>query len=140
MFASGGTQGDNRTEDTAAVAKALGRQLSEDELVSAVAEMDDDGDGTVDKTEFEGWWAKQLAAEQAGSKAGGSGGKKGGGGGGFFNGGSKAIRRQLRLKTMSGQLGDAAGASLALHYGFAKVPGSGAGRRGGRGLKKDMWK
>ena len=64
----------------------------------------------------------------------------GGGAGGFFNGGSNAIRRQLRLRSLAEQLADAVAAALALHYGFAKVPGSGAGRRTGRGFKKDFWK
>eukprot|EP01052_Picozoa_sp_SAG31_P024119 SAG31_NODE_2031_length_6627_cov_1.575368_3_plen_191_part_00 len=123
--------------ELAAVASALGKKLKDSELVAAVAEMDKDGDGTVDKDEFEQWWQQQIRDErrQASDTSSTTGGSAG-----IFNGGSKAIRRQLRVQSLAEQLADATAASLALHYGFAKVPGSGAGRRAGPGFNKGYWK
>eukprot|EP01052_Picozoa_sp_SAG31_P037281 SAG31_NODE_4791_length_2954_cov_2.206305_4_plen_201_part_00 len=47
-------------DEVAALARNLGRPLSEGELNEAMAEMDEDGGGTVDFDEFYRWYAKQT--------------------------------------------------------------------------------
>eukprot|EP01051_Picozoa_sp_SAG22_P023230 SAG22_NODE_5905_length_933_cov_1.426859_1_plen_110_part_10 len=47
-------------DEVAALARNLGRPLSEQELDEAMAEMDEDGGGTVEFEEFYSWYEKQT--------------------------------------------------------------------------------
>ena len=46
-------------EEIASLATRLGKRLSQSELDKAMAEMDSDGDGSVDKQEWVEWWSNR---------------------------------------------------------------------------------
>lgn len=54
--------GDIDANELSTVVKTMGKNLSEDDVARLARKLDRDHDGTISKTEFQKWWAKQPAS------------------------------------------------------------------------------
>ena len=57
--------GDLNKEELQEVCATLGNLLGEEGIDDLYAELDEDGDGTVSLEEFEHWWERDVAPNQA---------------------------------------------------------------------------